>query len=366
MSASMSTDCVPLATSDESYEAQVSDDLLPNRTVAQHRVPRRCCWPCVTGFSLLFMVTIFSWWMFADNLLLTYYASRRAPVPPLTPILYAAPVQQSPPVPTLKAKAMVERAPPIMPPPPPPMLYPTVSPPAVVQSLPSVPPSPPPVSQVRRYPQRVSNAASNHLASNLEIDLALREMPIIGEARRWRRPDEHGLLFNMRNSDFGPSFDTACAARIEPLPDPGISYHIVRLLPYVSTYAARGGRQNVSIVHHMDLFVCDGRMSAPRDDQCMNDDEWLRDDGPCYAMLWAYDKGALAPFDLPADAGFRVGAGTRYTHLLLQVRQYSPCHAMTAYAEDHVLSSAPPSDVSTHAPFTLVYPLTFYRASPPS
>ena len=32
-----------------------------------------------------------------------------------------------------------------------------------------------------------------------------------------------------------------------------------------------------------------------------------------------YDKGATAPHVLPRGAGFRIGAGTRYTKLMLQI-----------------------------------------------
>ena len=74
----------------------------------------------------------------------------------------------------------------------------------------------------------------------------------------------------------------------------------------------------------MDIFVCnDNMVQVPDDRECMND-SWLTDDGPCYALLWAYDKGALSPHRLPNDAGFRVGQGTPYTRLALQIHYLLP------------------------------------------
>lgn len=56
----------------------------------------------------------------------------------------------------------------------------------------------------------------------------------------------------------------------------------------------------------------------------MSLDALISENGPCYAMLWAYDKGALTPHRLPDDAGFRVGKGTRYSQLMLQIHYQLP------------------------------------------
>ena len=161
----------------------------------------------------------------------------------------------------------------------------------------------------------------------IALDMRLFDRPILGEGPRWRRHDEDGILFNMRNSEVGASFDTACGMRIVPLPNAQeVAYHMVDFTPHVGTYTRAGfpASTGVSIVHHMDIFVCnDNMVQVPDDRECMND-SWLTDDGPCYALLWAYDKGALSPHRLPNDAGFRVGQGTPYTRLALQIHYLLP------------------------------------------
>jgi hypothetical protein len=172
-------------------------------------------------------------------------------------------------------------------------------------------------------------------------------MPVIGEAGRWRTSKEHGLLFNMRNARVSTVYDTACAVKVVPIPHAAsTSYQIVRLDPYASVYtppleqqrtatstpsssssnATRGSFDGErTIVHHMDLFVCDSRMvNRPVPDQDCITNPWLSEKGPCYALLWAYDKGALAPHNLPSDAGLRVGRGTNYSVLMLQVHYQLP------------------------------------------
>jgi hypothetical protein len=142
--------------------------------------------------------------------------------------------------------------------------------------------------------------------------------PIAGEGYRWRRRDEDGVFFNMRNYHLGERFDAACSMRVVSLPDPVASYQIVKLDPYVTLYKGQ------SIVHHMDIFLCDERMEVPDDQDCLSSGSWQHASGPCSAMAWAYDKGALAPHELPADAGIRVGAGTPHTKLALQVHYLLP------------------------------------------
>jgi len=75
----------------------------------------------------------------------------------------------------------------------------------------------------------------------------------------------------------------------------------------------------------MDIFWCDDRMQAPVPDiSCAEVDGRTHAGGPCYMMPWAYDKGALKPFELPGDAGFRVGAGTPFTRFILQIHYLLP------------------------------------------
>lgn len=166
--------------------------------------------------------------------------------------------------------------------------------------------------------------------SALELDLGFSELPIIGEGERWRRPDEQGVLFNMRNAAVSSAFDTGCMSRLVPIPDAkATSYQITKLAPYTSMFVPADAQSpeedgGYSIVHHMDVFVCGEEMdAAPGDAQCLTD-SWLTPHGPCYAMLWAYDKGAVRPHELPSDAGFRVGRGTPWTKLLLQIHFLLP------------------------------------------
>jgi len=164
---------------------------------------------------------------------------------------------------------------------------------------------------------------------DLVIDLGAHAMPVLGEAQRWRRDDERGILFNMRNRRLpSPSFDTACGTIIAPIPHAdAASYHVVQLAPYFSRTRAQHG--NLSIVHHMDLFLCDSSVVAPHDNQCMST-PYLSAAGPCFAMVWAYDKGALRPYSLPSDAGLRVGRGTRFTTMLLFVHYGLPYGGVSA------------------------------------
>ena len=92
------------------------------------------------------------------------------------------------------------------------------------------------------------------------MEIGAHSLPVLGEGARWRRNDERGILFNMRNSEVGTAYDTSCAISLAPIPDGATTaYQIVSLRPEL-TYTA----DNTSIVHHMDLFVCDdnGAMGA--------------------------------------------------------------------------------------------------------
>ena len=156
------------------------------------------------------------------------------------------------------------------------------------------------------------------------LELGGGSQPVIGERRGWRLSSEHGILFNMRNPRLpGTHLDTACSSHVTKLPHAGIPLHIIELAPHVSS------RANVSFVHHMDVFLCDDHISEPSDRDCLRD-QFLSSEGPCYAMVWAYDKGGLARHTMPPGAGFRVGAGTPFTHILLQIHYQLPYGGVTA------------------------------------
>ena len=184
----------------------------------------------------------------------------------------------------------------------------------------------------------VAAAARRHTA--LILDLGPPAQRVLGASSRWRRDDEYGILFNMKNDETEDEtgrempLDASCSTQVTPIPDAQhTAYHMVRFAPYVATRVPSPGQPAEMFVHHMDVYVCDKRIGAKpiADSECLND-VWLRTNGPCYALLWAYDKGALAPHELPADAGFKVGAGTPFTHLLLQIHYLLPYGGVSAAA----------------------------------
>ena len=143
---------------------------------------------------------------------------------------------------------------------------------------------------------------------------------------RWR---QHGILFNRRNDQLpSAAFDTACGTFVTRIPAAdSTAYHLITLAPHFSRVGAALGGQ--SIVHHMDLFLCDETVTPPSDAMCMSV-PYLSERGPCYAMVWAYDRGATQPYALPADAGLRVGRGTRFRSLVLFVHYGLPHGGVSA------------------------------------
>jgi len=82
----------------------------------------------------------------------------------------------------------------------------------------------------------------------------------------------------------------------------------------------------------MDIFLCNEHVLEPPDKDCMEDRFLDGQHGPCFAMIWAYDKGATKPFEAPAGSGFRVGPSTRFTTLLLQIHYQLPYDGLKAAA----------------------------------
>jgi hypothetical protein len=188
------------------------------------------------------------------------------------------------------------------------------------------PPAPPPPSATTPPPHPLdvrTPSASIRRPERVTVDVGLRRLPVLGEAARWRREDEHGILFNMRNGAVRGGFDAACANVLVPIPSAlDAAYHVVEIEPYLTLHPA----SNESIVHHMDLFLCDASTRHVDDRGCMTESAYLGDGvhGPCYVLMWAYDKGAMRPHRLPPDAGVRVGAGTRFAVFHLQVHYQVP------------------------------------------
>jgi hypothetical protein len=89
--------------------------------------------------------------------------------------------------------------------------------------------------------------------------------------------------------------------------------------PIVTRQANLGTPDN-AIIHHMDLFLCTSAIAErfPPVTRFMPD-LWgkAKTGHSCDQILFAYDRDAVDGFQLPAEAGFRVGIGTPYTHLLM-------------------------------------------------
>ena len=124
----------------------------------------------------------------------------------------------------------------------------------------------------------------------------------------WNRHPENGLSFNIKSTLDATmrmnAKEVAYACSVTAIPNAAtMAYHITSLAPYTKA-TARG----VTLVHHMDIFFCDasvlGRPITNR--ECVN----YEGEQGCHPLSWAYDKGALEPYDLPKDAGFLVGRGT--------------------------------------------------------
>ena len=101
-----------------------------------------------------------------------------------------------------------------------------------------------------------------------------------------------------------------------------------RPLAAVAFGIALHSARSAAIVHHANIFMCAGRASERQFPHARAECsagggvfvERPKGGGglPCLNILASYDRGA-APFTFPDDVGVRLGPGTPYTHLLLQV-----------------------------------------------
>ena len=80
------------------------------------------------------------------------------------------------------------------------------------------------------------------------------------------------------------------------------------------------------VVHHMDVFLCDDKLGSRfvSPGQCNTFQGFMHAiSGPCYQMVFAYDKGASG-FTLPDHVGLRLGEVTPYTTILMQIHYLMP------------------------------------------
>jgi len=112
--------------------------------------------------------------------------------------------------------------------------------------------------------------------------------------------------------------------------------HVTRLAPAVSRGAPT---PDGTLVHHMNIYLCTPRAAAayPAVTRALPRSlDPASGDGSCEEMIYAWDRdaGALA---LPENVGFRLGAGTPYSHLAWEVHYLMPSMsvaALPAYYED--------------------------------
>lgn len=135
------------------------------------------------------------------------------------------------------------------------------------------------------------------------------------------------------------------------------------------------GVADAAIAHHMDLFLCTSAVSAqfPTIGARVPRGWEPADEAACDQMIWAYDRGATQAFRTPPSVGFRIGAGTPYSRLLLQWHYIMPEGGSAGLHGDGVfrdrsgfeLSLTP--DLRQHSAATLaVMDMTavFHRGSP--
>jgi hypothetical protein len=112
--------------------------------------------------------------------------------------------------------------------------------------------------------------------------------------------------------------------------------HVTRIVPAVSRGAPT---PDGTLVHHMNIYLCTPRAAAayPAVTRALPRSlDPASGDGSCEEMIYAWDRdaGALA---LPENVGFRLGAGTPYSHLAWEVHYLMPSMsvaALPAYYED--------------------------------
>ena len=168
-----------------------------------------------------------------------------------------------------------------------------------------------PVDRTTPYVERLHGG-------RLIVDVGFHAQRLIGASEVWG-DSKLGLTFNIATklgSAHPKEGAYACKSILIPQSD-SQAYHVTSLAPYVAR-TARGA----TMVHHMDIFFCDASIVT----QSLSNKECVMyERNPnCYPLVWAYDKGAFAPYDTPRDVGFAVGKGTPFRAIGLQVHYLMP------------------------------------------
>ena len=106
---------------------------------------------------------------------------------------------------------------------------------------------------------------------------------------------------------------------------------VVAVHPHVTRVAQRQGGRPESIIHHMDIFMCETPASATQATlDNAGDSEFCAAagfvnaaQGPCHEMPYAYDKGSNT-FEFPKEVGWRVGPGTPYKSMVMAIHYLLP------------------------------------------
>eukprot|EP00966_Prymnesium_polylepis_P168850 3904038-Prymnesium_polylepis.2 len=186
-------------------------------------------------------------------------------------------------------------------------------------------------------------------AETSRIMTALLELPVVGDTMSHPHQSQRGIYFAQRNELLGGRPDSATSCKLFEIPDAATTaYHLHKIEPIVDQRLSATG-----LVHHMDMAFCDknvlARVNAEDDDTCELLMDLLLQGQACTMIQWAYDKGvlrltqdchkiapthvhclkflsagALASYSTPADSGFRVGKGTPFQVMAMQVHYLRP------------------------------------------
>jgi len=189
---------------------------------------------------------------------------------------------------------------------------------------------------------------------------ALLHLPVVGDAESQPGLDARDRIYMaFGNENLPKKFDSSFNCKLYEMPQLQKAQHITRIEPIIDQSV-----HSLGIVHHIDLSFCSKsalkQVDASDPENCDGLEELMERGRPCYQMLWAYDRGAVAPYDTPADAGFRVGAGTPFEVLAMQIHYLAPenidAAALAAqhYTDSsgvrlHLTESLRPHDLGTFA-----------------
>ena len=189
---------------------------------------------------------------------------------------------------------------------------------------------------------------------------ALLHLPMAGDAESQPRLDRRDRIYmDSGNRHLPKNFDSSFNCKLFKMPQLQKAQHITRIEPIIDQSV-----HSLGLVHHIDLSFCSKsalmKVDASSPNTCSDFEDLMQQGQPCYQMLWAYDRGAVAPYDTPTDAGFRVGDGTPFEVLAMQIHYLAPedvdVAALTAqrYVDTsgvrlHLTEALRPHDLGTFA-----------------